>query len=375
MFKRIRPIIIKEFRQIRRDTRSLGVLLVLPVALVLLIGYAMNFDVKHISVVVFDQNQTVQSRDLVQYFTHSEYFDVKYKTDNYREIEHLLNIGDASMALIIPPDYSRDLNSKSAATVQVLVDGSNANTATNIVGYATGFMQNYSAGLTVTALQKIGRERFVPLEIRPLILYNPELISTNFLVPGMVGFILMITGVVSTSLSIVKEKERGTMEQLMISPLHTFEIIIGKTLPYLAIGFISSIFVVTVGFTLFHVPVHGSIILFYASIFLFLLGALGQGILISTVADNQQVAFLISIFSSLLPTFLLSGFVFPIRSMPLVLQIISNVAPAKFFLIISRDIVLKGVGPAAFWEQLLYLSIFAALTLGISSIRLVRKPA
>jgi ABC-2 type transport system permease protein len=351
------------------------VLLILPVALVLLIGYAMNFDVKHISVVVFDQEQTMQSRDLIQFFTHSEYFDVKYKTDNYREIEHLLNEGDASMALIIPPDYSRLLNTAGNATVQVLVDGSNANSATSIVGYTTGFLQNYSSRLTLTAMQKIGRERFVPLEIRPLILYNPELISTNFLVPGMVGFILMITGVVSTSLSIVKEKERGTMEQLMISPLHTFEIIVGKTLPYLFIGFISSIFVVTVGFNLFHVPVHGSIVLLYAAIFLFLLGALGQGILVSTIADNQQVAFLISIFSSLLPTFLLSGFVFPIRSMPLVLQILSNVAPAKFFLIISRDIVLKGIGPAAFWNQILYLLLFAAITLGISSVRLLKKPA
>ncbi|MFI5251597.1 MAG: ABC transporter permease [Bacteroidota bacterium] len=375
MFKHLKPIIVKEFRQIRRDRRSLGVLLVLPAALVLLIGYAMNFDVKHVSIVVFDQEQSLQSRNLVEYFTHSEYFDVKYKADNYRAIEHLMNEGMAAVAIVIPPDYSRNLNSTGNAAIQILIDGSNANSATTIVGYTNGFLQSYSAGLTANALKKIGRDQFIPLDIRPLILYNPELISANFLVPGMIGFILMITGVVSTSLSIVKEKEHGTMEQLMISPLHTFEIILGKTLPYLIIGFISSILVVTIGFTMYHIVVQGSYLLLYASILLFLLAALGQGILISTVADNQQVAFMISIFSSLLPTFLLSGFVFPIRSMPLILQIVSNAAPAKYFLIITRSIVLKGLGPEAFWDQLIYLSLFAAIMLTVSSIRMLKKNA
>lgn len=374
-YRRIRPIIIKEFRQIRRDKRSLGVLLILPAALVLMIGYAMNFDVKHIKVAVFDQEKTAQSRELIDYFAHSEYFDPGFRVNSYAEIQRLLDRGDAGMALVIPEDYSRLLAVRHAAPIQVLIDGSNANNATTIVGYVAGFVASYTQSLNLTALQRNGIAQYVPLEIRPIIWYNPELISSRFLVPGMVGFILMITGVVSTSLSIVREKERGTMEQLMISPLRTFEIILGKTLPYLIIALLSSTLVVTFGFLLFDVQIRGNVMWLYGSIFLYLLCALGQGILISTFSNNQQVAFMVSIFTSLLPTFLLSGFVFPIRSMPLVLQILSNAAPAKFFLIITRAVVLKGVGIAAFWEQLLYLILFAVITIALSSVRLMRKAA
>jgi len=213
----------------------------------------------------------------------------------------------------------------------------------------------------------------VPIDFRPNVWYNPELVTAKFLVPGMIGFILMITGVVSTSLSVVREKERGTMEQLMISPLHTFEIILGKVIPYLIIGLIAATLVVSLGFLLFDISVEGSFFWLFIGILIFLVCALGQGLLISTIARTQQVAFMVSVFSSLLPTFLLSGFVFPIRSMPLFLQILSNLAPAKYFLIVIRSVVLKGVGLAAFWDQLVFMVIFAAVVITVSSLRLVRK--
>jgi len=373
MFKRLRPIVIKEFRQIRRDKRSLGVLLVLPAFLVFLIGYALNFDVKHISLVVFDQDKSQTSREFVQSFSNTEYFDLMYSVESYKEIDELLDEGRALVAIVIPTDFSRQILSGEDASVQILVDGSNANTATTAIGYINGVVQNYSTRLAIETLERVGRELFVPIDFRPNVWYNPELVTAKFLVPGMIGFILMITGVVSTSLSVVREKERGTMEQLMISPLHTFEIILGKVIPYLIIGLIAATLVVSLGFLLFDISVEGSFFWLFIGILIFLVCALGQGLLISTIARTQQVAFMVSVFSSLLPTFLLSGFVFPIRSMPLSLQILSNLAPAKYFLIVIRSVVLKGVGLVAFWDQLVFMVIFAAVVITVSSLRLVRK--
>ncbi len=373
MFSRIRPIILKEFRQIRRDKRSLGVLLVLPAALVFLIGYALNFDVKHIPLAVYDQDKTHTSRELVQAFVNNEYFAHEYDIRDSKEIETLLGEGKALVALIIPPKFSQTLLAGRDASVQVLVDGANANTATTAVFYTSAVLQSFSARLSSSALQRIGRELFIPIDLRPKVWYNPELMSAKFLVPGLIGFILMISSVVSTSLSVVKEKERGTMEQIMVSPLSTRQVILGKTIPYLLIGLVGSVLVLLVGFFLFDIVIRGSIFWLYVGIFLFLLAALGQGLVISTIAQSQQVAFLLSVFSSLLPTFLLSGFVFPIRSMPLVLQILSNIAPAKFFLKIVRGVILKGAGPGAFGDQLIFLSIFAAVTLTISSMRLRKR--
>lgn len=371
--KRIRPIVIKEFRQIRRDKRSLGVLLILPAFLVLLIGYALNFDVRHVLLAVWDQDRTSDSRELIDAFIHNEYFTLTQRVESYGEIEELLGEGQALVSLVIPPSYSRDLASGGDVTIQVLVDGANANTATTVLGYVNIILQSHSAKITAAATQRLGRELIAPIDFRPKVWYNPELVTAKFLVPGLIGFILMISAVVSTSLSVVKEKERGTMEQLMVSPLTTTEIIIGKTIPYLIVGLVGSVLVLLVGFLLFDIAIRGSIVYLYAGIFLFLIAALGQGLLISTIAQTQQVAFIISVFSSLLPTFLLSGFVFPIRSMPLVLQILSNATPAKYFLILVRSVVLKGAGLSAFWEQFVFLLLFALVMLGISSLRLRKR--
>ncbi|MDI6804122.1 MAG: ABC transporter permease [Bacteroidota bacterium] len=372
-FKRIRPIIIKEFRQIRRDKRSLGVLLVFPAFLVLLIGYALNFDVKHISVAVFDQDKTQSSREFVRSFSNSEYFDFNYSVQSYDEIDKLLDEGKVLVVFVIPTNFSEELLAGRDAKLQILVDGSNSNTATTAIGYSNAIVQAYSMRIALETLARSGKELYVPIDLHPKVWYNPELISAKFLVPGLIGFILMLSSVVSTSLSVVREKERGTMDQMMVSPLKTGEIILGKTISYLIIALVASVLVLLIGYFFFDISIRGSIIWLYVGIFIFLLAALGQGLLISAISHTQQVAFIISVFSTLLPALILSGFVFPIRSMPIALQIISNVTPPKFFLIVIRDVILKGVGPAAFWEQLVYMAIFAAITLSLSTRLLLKK--
>jgi ABC-2 type transport system permease protein len=232
---------------------------------------------------------------------------------------------------------------------------------------------DHSSGIVAEGLWRRGRTAAAPLDLRPRIWYNPDLQSSRFLVPGLIGFILVLTAVISTSLTVVREKERGTMEQIMVSPLKPAHVILGKTIPYLLISLLAATAILILGYFLFDIEVRGSLVLLYAAILTIILGALGQGLLVSTVTDSQQVAFLLSVFSSLLPSFLLSGFVFPVSSMPVVLQVLSNVAVNKFFLVALRGIMLKGAGLDAVWPQFLYMAIFAAVTLGISIRRMQKR--
>ncbi|HEV8538771.1 MAG TPA: ABC transporter permease [Bacteroidota bacterium] len=369
----LKPVIVKEFRQIRRDPTSLGMLLFLPAFLIILVGYAMNFDVKHIPLAIMDQSMTAQSRDFLKTFRQTEYFDDRFAVSTYEEVEELFARGHAKVALVIPATFARNILAGRDTDVQILVDGSDNTTATQALGYAVGMAANYSSRLVAQTFQRKGVRQFAPIDFRPRVWYNPDLVTSKFLVPGLIGFIIMLTAVVSTSLTVVREKERGTMEQIMVSPLRPREVILGKTIPYLFIGLGTATIIIVLGYLLFDVQIRGSMVLLYGAIVVLLLGALGQGLLISTVTDSQQVAFMLSVFSSLLPSFLLSGFVFPISSMPVVLQVISNIAVNKFFLIIVRGIMLKGLGFTALWEQFLYMGIFALATLGISSLRLKKK--
>jgi ABC-2 type transport system permease protein len=241
------------------------------------------------------------------------------------------------------------------------------------MSYAARMSSDYSSRLLADALFRKGKERYLPIDFRPRIWYNPDLISSKFLVPGLIGFIVALTAVISTSLTVVREKERGTMEQIMVSPLRPIELILGKTVPYMLISLVATTTILILGYILFGIEIQGSLLLLYAAIFILLLGALGQGLLISTVTDSQQVAFMVSVFSSLLPSFLLSGFVFPISNMPIVLQVLSNLAVMKFFLLAVRSIILKGVGFFPLWEQFLYMTIFAVVMLGVSSMRMQKR--
>ncbi|HET6271553.1 MAG TPA: ABC transporter permease [Bacteroidota bacterium] len=373
MLRALRPIIIKEFRQIRRDPTSLGMLLVLPAALIILVGYALNFDVKHIPLVVYDQSKTAESRAFLEKFKQTEYFAYKFEVSTYEEIEGLFLNGEAKAAIVIPAGFARDLLAGRDARVQILVDGSDANSAGQAINYAARITTEYSTRLVTEALQRTGRRQYVPIDFQPRIWYNPDLVSAKFLIPGLIGFILVLTAVISTSMTVVREKERGTMEQIMVSPLHPMQVILGKTVPYLAISLVAATAILVLGYFLFDIQVKGSLLLLYAAIFTIILGALGQGLLISTVTDSQQVAFMISVFSSLLPSFLLSGFIFPISSMPIPLQVLSNIAVNKFFLVVVRGVMLKGVGFSAVWEQFIYMIIFAVVTLGVSTKRMQKR--
>jgi ABC-2 type transport system permease protein len=373
LIKRLRPIIIKEFRQISRDPTSLGMLLVLPAALIILVGYALDFDVKHIPLVIFDQSKTAESRAFLDKFKQTENFDYKFSAESYSEVEELFMQGKARAAVVVPTSFSRNLLAGRNATVQILVDGSDANSAGQAVGYATRMTMDYSTRMLAQAWEVRGREPYLPISFQPRIWFNPDLASSRFLIPGLIGFIVVLTGVISTSLTVVREKERGTMEQIMVSPLRPIEVILGKTIPYMVISILAASLILLIGYLLFDVQVKGSLLLLYAAIFTIVIGALGQGLLISTVTDSQQVAFMISVFSSLLPSFLLSGFVFPVSSMPVALQVFSNIAVNKFFLIVVRGVMLRGVGFSAVWEQFVYMIIFALVMLAIGTRRMVKR--
>ena len=372
MIDRLLPIIKKEFRHIRRDKRVLAVLTLVPAGLLLLNGYALNFDVNHIKTAVVNQDKTARSPDFINSFVNSGYFDYTQDLVTSEEATHMLDDGHVRMVLVVPSGFSDHLLANEAVSIQILVDGMDANSATTIVGFAQVVTLQYSQKIVLTNLAKIGRANYIPINVEGRIWYNPELKSAKFLVPGLIAFILAITAVIATSLSIVREKERNTIEQINVSPVHSFDFIMGKLIPYALISLVAAALVLLAAYLLFDVVIKGSVLLLFGATLLFIVAALSIGLLVSTISDSQQVAFQIAAVVSILPTILLSGFMFPIRSMPWWLQILSNVTPAKFYLVVLRSILLKGVGLAAFWEQIVYLALFATVLLTISTLRFKR---
>jgi ABC-2 type transport system permease protein len=369
VLKRLWPIIRKEFRHIRRDKRVLAVLTLVPAALLLLNGYALNFDVTHIRTAVVDHDKSATSRVFIQSFVSSGYFDqVKDLRTSY-EATRLLDNGEVRLVIVVPSGFSEKLLARETVDVQLLVDGMDASAATTIVGYAQAMVLQYSQRIILQAMSKIGRGSYIPVNYEMRMWYNPELKSARFLVPGLIAFILAITCVIATSLSIVKEKERNTIEQINVSPIHALDFIVGKLIPYALISLVAAALVLLAAYFLFDVVIKGSVLLLFFATLLFITAALSIGLFVSTVSDSQQVAFQIAAIVSIVPTIILSGFVFPIRSMPWWLQVLSNVTPAKFYLVILRSIVLKGAGLSAFWEQGVYLLLYTTLFLGISTLR------
>ncbi|MBP9211787.1 MAG: ABC transporter permease [Bacteroidetes bacterium] len=366
MISQLLPIIRKEFRQIRRDRKVLAILTVVPAMLLLLNGYALNFDVRNITMAVYDGEKSSQSRELISSFITAGYFEYTEHLTDYTAAQSMIDEGKVKLVIVIPPDFSRQNMTGRPSSVQLLVDGMDANAATTIIGYAQAVVQQYSQTIILENLTRVGKKSYIPVSYEARIWYNPEMKSAYFLVPGLIAFILAITGVVATALSIVKEKERNTIEQIDVSPVTPLGLILGKMIPYALISLVAAALVLIAAYFLFGVVVKGSYVLLFFSTLLFICAALGQGLLVSTISDSQQVAFQIATLISMLPTMILSGFMFPISSMPLFLQILSNITPAKFYLVIMRSIVLKGVGIEAFWDQLLYLSIFIVIVVTVS---------
>lgn len=369
----LRSVVKKEFRQIRRDALSLAFMVFLPAFLLLMFGFALNFDVKHIPLAVVDEDGSRASRDLVDKFRTTESFDLKAVLPRAEAVDPLMAREDIRAALVIPPRFAADLLAGRSPSVQVLVDGSNAMSGATAAGYVGAILQGYSQGITLEALERRGRRDVaVPLAPEVRVWYNPELRSANFLVPGLMAFILMVIVTVSTAFSVVREKERGTMEQIRISSLRPVELVIGKMIPYALISLASAHLVLLLGQVLFGVGIRGSYPLLLLAMLLFLSGALGQGLLISSITRTQTVAFLLAVLTTFLPTFILSGFVFPIRNMPFLVQAVTYAVPSRYFLAVLRAVILKGAGLPAVWDQVLPLAAFAALSLGLSAVRLGR---
>ena len=359
----------KEVRQILRDRRSLMVLLFVPAFFLLVYGYALNWDIRHVRLAVEDRDQSAASRSLVSAFVNSGYFDLVANVRNPAEITELMNRGTARVIVIIPSGLARDLASGRTVPVQVLLDGDNANTATTVMGYALTILQSESAKYRMVA----GSVPGPTVSAVPRVWYNPQLRSTLFLVPGLIAYIVMITSVVSTALSIVREKERGTLEQVRMAPLGATSFVLGKTVPYYVLSLASAMTILLVAMILFGLPMRGSWLVLVGTISLYLVGALGLGLLVSSLADTQQVAFQLAVLISFLPTLMLSGFIFPIASMPAFLRGVTYLVPARYFLVALREIVLKGVGLSVIWPQLLLLLAFSTAVLLLASLRLWRQ--
>ena len=357
----------KELRQISRDRRTLLILVFVPAFFLLLYGYALNFDIRHVRLAVQDRDGTPESRAVVSAFVNSGYFDLAAAVYGSRDVERLLDVNDARAVLVIAEGFGRDIRNGRTAPVQVIISGDNANTATTVLGYAGSILRTASAQLSPAAVE------VVPvISVEPRIWYNPELRSTLFLVPGLIAYISMITAVASTALSIVREKEVGTIEQIRMAPIDTFSFVVGKTIPYFMIALASAALIIGASMLLFGLPMRGNWGALLVALSLFLVGALATGLLISTVADSQQLAFQMALLISFLPTIMLSGFIFPIGSMPPALQLITHLVPARYFLVALRGIVLKGTALQHLLPQLGALALYAAAMLGLASVRLAK---
>jgi ABC-2 type transport system permease protein len=365
----------KELRQIARDPLTLLMLLGLPAFMLVVFGYAVNFDVWHLPLAVEDHDLSPDSRELVATLVNSGRFDLVEDLAAGQDLHRLLQEGRARAVLVIPQHFARDLSAGRSPAVQLIIDGADSNTANTALGYAAGAVETFNADRLARALRAAGAEVLLEsaIAVEPRVWYNPELRSSHFLVPGLIGFILMITAVLSTALSVVREKERGTMEQLHVAPLGTLQILLGKTLPYLGISLVATVLILVAARLLFGIAVQGSYLSLFIATVVYLLGGLGFGLLISTIARNQAVAFQMGIFTSMLPTLLLSGFVFPLRNMPVVLQALSFAVPARYYLVVLRGVVLKGTSLAPYWDQVAALALFAVITLVLASVRFARR--
>lgn len=373
MFKKFTAVVKKEVRQLKRDHRMLFVIFSFPVLLLIMFGYAINFDVKNINLAVYDQDKSDISREIINSLQSSGYFKVVAYLNRYQDADKYLDDKISQVVIIIPKDFSKKINSSKDVSIQYLIDGVDGNTASIIQNYVNSATFSFSNRISQKILARNGLNSYQPISLEAVFWYNPSLQTTKFLVPGLIAMILIITAVISVSLSLVREKERGTQEQLNVSPLSSFELLLGKVVPYLTIALINAALILIASYFLFGVEIKGSYIQLLLTTLLFLFTSTALGIFISVVSDSQQVAFTLATFISLLPSIILSGFVFPIDNMPLFVQIITNVTPTKFYLVMLRSIMLKGVGITAFYDQVIYLVIYATVILLLGTIINNRK--
>lgn len=362
-YRRLRAVLIKELHHITRDSRSLGMALAVPVMMLLLYGYALSLDVDRIPTLIYDQDRTDASRDLIQQFRGSRYFDIRGVVDSYAPIERGIDQNRILMGVTIPRDYGKLITSGRAAAVQILIDGSDSNTASIVLGYAEGVVRLYSLQLRAGAQNRRGGEPVSapPVDAQLRVWYNSSLESKNYVVPGLIAVVLQIIAALLTSLTVAREWEMGTMEQVLSTPLRPTEMVLGKMAAYFVVGVADTLMAVLVGLLIFRVPLRGSVALMAVSLCLFLVGVLFWGIFISAAAKTQLQAYQMGILSSFLPAFLLSGFVYEIQTMPWIIQVITHIIPARYVVTIMKGIFLKGVGIGVLWMELGFLALYAIL--------------
>jgi ABC-2 type transport system permease protein len=373
-WRRILHLVRKELIQLRRDPQMLRIVFISPIFQLFVFGYAVTTDVKHVATALLDQDRSVQSRELAERFVRSGYFDIARLPAGPAEVDRQLDDGEVQVALVIPRGFAADLAADRTARVQLLVDGSDSMTAAMIAGYAGGVAGEYSSQVATDRLQRLRAQvlRVPAVEERTRVWYNPELKSVRYMVPGVLSMILFLITMLLTSMAIVKEREIGTLEQLVVTPITPSELIIGKTLPYIGIGFVSMLLVLALSTFWFRVPIAGSVALLFALAIVFIFTSLGLGLFISTISHTQQQA-MMSTFFFMLPSILLSGFMFPIANMPQVIQYVTLLIPLRYFLVIVRGIFLKGNGFAILWPQVAILLVFGVVILGLSALRFRKR--
>ena len=373
--KKILHIIRKEFLQFRRDPKMLSISFIAPIFQLLVLGYAANLDVRDLPVVVCDLDRTTESRALLSDFTHSGYFSVRRNVARMQDIDADLDDGSASVAIVIPRGFGGDLLAGKPAPLQVIADGSETNSATVGLSYASVIVARYSQQVLLRQIERVRGVGLRPVRVNPevRVWYNPELKSRNFMIPGILGLLLMVMTMMLTSLAIVKEKEIGTMEQLIVTPIRPYELIIGKLAPFSLIGLVDIVLVLLVATLWFNVPVRGSIPLLFGLSVIFLMTTLGLGLLVSTLSRTQQQAMMTSVFFVMFPMNFLSGFVFPIENMPRAIQYVTYLLPLRYFFVIIRGLFLKGVGISEVWDQALAMFAFGVAILALSVMRFQKK--
>jgi ABC-2 type transport system permease protein len=367
MIRRTLAITRKEIIHIIRDPRSLTMMFLMPVMQLILLGYTATTDVEHLATAVLDQDRTQQSRELVDAYRASNYFDILYYVRSEEELARLIDEGQAKTGIIIPTGYGRSLTSENQASVAFIIDGSMPSVATTAFSAAHTVAQAQSTKL-IEKVYGIDVEAQPGIDVRPRVWYNPDMKSASFMIPGLIAMILQIQSSIFTALSIAREKEEGTIEQLIVTPLRSIELIVGKVIPYIVVSLFNLIEVLLIGVIWFGVPINGNVLLLLALGLLALLVSLGIGLFNSTIAGTQQEAIFLTFFL-MLPFIFLSGFFFPLEAMPKVLQWISYVIPLRYMIVITRGIILKGVGLSILWDQAVALALFAIVMLALAAVR------
>jgi len=383
MLKEILNITMKEFLQLLRDRRMFPLILIAPIIQLIVYGYAATFDIENISTAVYDSDQSAESREYLRRFFNSRYFNPALYLDDFDEVRAALDSGRATAGIVVPPDFARNIKQGKSVKVQMLIDGTNSNEATLAANYAARISQRYALEHLMGRFGIMGDVRLFKaaehstggtmlVDDRLRVWYNPSLQSRNFMVPGVIALILLIMTSIMTAMSVVREKEVGTMEQLIVTPVRSVNLILGKLIPFIVIGIIDIIIILVAAFFWFKIPIRGSIPLLFGLSGLFLLSTLGLGLLVSTFCRTQQQA-MITTFFFIMPMILLSGFIFPIANMPVWIQQLTYLMPVRYFLVIIRGIILKGVGFRILWPQVFPLFIFGTIMIALCIARFRKR--